>query len=177
MPKVRKTRIPGRQEQWCGFSLLEIAVVVAVIMIIVAIAVPNMMRARMKANEASAVASLRTIHAAESMYAAAYPDVGYAGNLADLGTHGGTCETIGKTNSCLIMDSLLTSGVKSGYIFELVGDGNVPDRSYTVTATPESIGSSGRCVLSVDQSGQVHVITPGGGSRFSEASPSVCNHT
>lgn len=177
MPKVRKMRTLARPRRSCGFSLLELALVVAVIMVLAAIAIPNMMHARMKANEASAVASLRTIQIAETMYNAAYPDVGYAGNLADLGTHGSTCETLTKTNSCLILDTLLTSGVKSGYTFDVVGDGNVPDRSYTVTATPESVGSSGRCVFAVDQSGQVHVVDPVGSGKASETSPTVCDHT
>jgi type II secretory pathway pseudopilin PulG len=152
------------------------ALAVAVIIVIAAIAVPSMMQARMKANEASAVASLRTIDSAETMYNTAYPAAGYSGNLADLGSRGSNCETLTKTNSCLIMDDLLISGVKSGYTFELLGDGNVPDQAYTVTATPESIGFSGRCVFTTDQSGAIRVVVAASG-RFSANPTTDCGHS
>ena len=148
---------------------------VLIILLIAAISVPNMMRARMKANEGSAVASLRTINTAEAMYTSAYPEVGYSGILADLGSHGSSCESMTRTNSCLIMDPMLTSSLKSGYTFDLAGDGKVPDRNYTITAAPVSMGSSGRCIFVTDQSGQLHVADPNTG-RFSEsgASNTIC---
>src|SRR6266403_1059757 len=67
-----------------GFSLIELLIVVAIILIIAAIAIPNLLRSRMAANEASAVGSLRTIDTAEMTFTTTYPDVGYA-NLASLG--------------------------------------------------------------------------------------------
>jgi type IV pilus assembly protein PilA len=138
-----------------GFSIVEILVVVMVILVIAAIAIPNMLQARMRANEAAAVASMNAIHTAEVVYANAYPQVGYAGNLADLGSHGSTCETTGKSNSCIIMDEALTGGFKDGYTFDLVGDGNHPDANYTLTAAPASAGSTGRCAYTADESGQI----------------------
>jgi len=176
MLEVSTKRIPSRQRRCCGFSLLELALVVAVIIVIAAIAVPSMLRARMKANEASAVASLRTIDSAETMYNTAYPAVGYSGNLADLGSRGSNCETLTKTNACLIMDDLLVSGVKSGYTFELLGDGKVPDNAYTVTATPESVGFSGRCVFVADQSSAIRVVVVSSG-RFSANTTTDCGHS
>jgi type IV pilus assembly protein PilA len=176
MPEVSKTRTLGRSKRSCGFSLLEMALAVAIVIVIAAIAVPSMMQARMKANEASAVASLRAIDSAQSMYTTAYPTVGYSGNLADLGAHGSNCETLTKTNSCLIMDDVLISGVKSGYTFELVGDGKVPDQAYTVTATPESMGSSGRCAFGSDQTGAIRVLDTAT-SRFSENNNTGCGHS
>ena len=65
-----------------GFSLIELLIVVAIILIIAAIAIPNLLRARIAANEASAVSSMRTIVSAEATYQLAYPTVGFAGTLA-----------------------------------------------------------------------------------------------
>ena len=143
-----------------GFSLVEMVVVVMVILIIAAIAIPNLVHGKMRANEAAAVASVRTIHTAEALFFNTYPEVGYSGSLASLGSNGSTCENPTSTNSCLIMDSTLTSGLKSGYVFEIVGDGNKPTAAYTVTATPEST-MSGNCTVSSDQSGEINFSTPG----------------
>ncbi len=148
---VRRTR---------GFSLVEVLVVVMVILIIAAIAIPNLVRGKMSANEAAAASSVKTIHSAEIIYISNYPDVGYSDNLASLGTHGSNCETPTSTNACIIMDDALTSGLKNGYIYELVGDGKKPTQSYTVTATPES-SATGRCGVSTNEGGALHFFTPG----------------
>ena len=68
-----------------GFSLIELLIVVAIILIIASIAIPNLLRARMSANEAGAVAAVRTINTAQISYNSAYPTVGYAATLAALG--------------------------------------------------------------------------------------------
>src|SRR5438094_8975810 len=73
------------------FSLIELLIVVAIILIIAAIAIPNLLRARIAANEASAVSSLRTINTAEVTYSTTYPTVGYAATLAALGPANATC--------------------------------------------------------------------------------------
>jgi len=161
MPCVRKQNaIRNANSKLAGFSLVEILVVVMVILIIAAIAIPNLVHGKMRANEAAAVASVKTIDTAEYMYHDLYPDVGYSSSLANLGTHGSSCEKPTSTNACLIMDEALTSGMKSGYIFEIVGDGNTPTASYSVNATPES-GVSGRCNISSNQSGEVRLSLPG----------------
>ena len=67
-----------------GFSLIELLIVVAIILIIAAIAIPNLLRSRIAANEASAVGSMRTINTAEITYASTYPSVGYSANLGNL---------------------------------------------------------------------------------------------
>src|SRR5438105_236512 len=67
-----------------GFSLIELLIVVAIILIIAAIAIPNLLRARIAANESSAVASVRTLNTAQISYNSAYPTVGYAATLAAL---------------------------------------------------------------------------------------------
>ena len=105
-----------------GFSLIELLIVVAIILIIAAIAIPNLLRARIAANESSAVASVRTINTAQLSYQSAYPTVGFSPNLATLGPGGvGTvCGTPAQANACLI-DSNLSNAViatpKSGYAF------------------------------------------------------------
>ncbi len=152
-----------------GFTVIELMIVVMVILALVAIAVPWMLQARMKANEASAIASMKAVRQAEDVYHDTYPDVGYSGNLADLGSRGSSCESTTKTNACLIMDSQLTSGIKSGYTFELLGDGNSPSKAYTLTATPISLNNTGRCYFVSDQTGAIHQQTTST-SRFSTAS-------
>jgi type IV pilus assembly protein PilA len=156
-----------RKRGHAGFSLVEAAVVVMVILIIAAIAIPNLVHGKMRANEAAAVASVKTIQTAETLYASTYPQVGYTGSLPNLGSHGSTCERPTSTSACILMDEALTSGLKSGYIFELVNDGNTPSTAYQVTATPES-GATGRCAVSSSQSGELRFSAPGaasGGSR------------
>ena len=161
MPTVRtqgSIRRAGRK--LAGFSLVEVLVVVMVILIIAAIAIPNLVHGKMRANEAAAVASMQTIHTAEVMYNNTYPEVGYSASLANLGSNGSTCEKPTSTSACLIMDEALTSGLKSGYVFELVGDGNKPTANYIVSASPES-SVSGRCTIGSNESGEVHFSVPG----------------
>jgi prepilin-type N-terminal cleavage/methylation domain-containing protein len=74
-----------------GFSLIELLIVVAIILIIAAIAIPNLLRARIAANEVSSVSSIRTINTAEITYQTSYPTVGYAATLPALGPGGATC--------------------------------------------------------------------------------------
>jgi type IV pilus assembly protein PilA len=170
MPSVRSQHaIKVARSNLAGFSLVEILVVVMVILIIAAIAIPNLVHGKMRANEAAAVASIKTIQTAEVLYFNSYPEVGYSANLANLGTNGSSCEKPTSTNACLIMDEALTSGIKNGYVFEIVGDGNKPTSAYTVTASPES-SVSGRCSVSSSESGELHFSTPdsngsGGGDR------------
>jgi type IV pilus assembly protein PilA len=105
-----------------GFSLIELLIVVAIILIIAAIAIPNLLRARIAANESSAVASIRTITTAEVTYTTAYPTVGFATTLAALGSAvGSSCATPTSAAACLV-DSVLANngtggGGKSGYNF------------------------------------------------------------
>lgn len=134
--------------------------VVMVILIIAAIAIPSLLHAKMRANEASALASVKTIQSAEVLYANTYPEVGYASSLANLGSHGSTCEHPTSTAACIIMDDSLTSGVRSGYVFDIVGDGNKPTLAYTVNASPES-AASGRCSVTADQGGSINFVAPG----------------
>lgn len=139
-----------------GFSVTELLIVIAVILVVVAIAIPRLLHARMNANAASAAASIQAIHSAEATYAMTYPQVGYAASLFNLGKNGSACETVSSTNACLIDDSLAT-GIKSGYVFDLTGDGATPDATYSVTANPISNGFSGQCSFSSDQTGSIQM--------------------
>ena len=120
-----------------GFSLIELLLVVAIILIIAAIAIPNLLQARMAANEASAVASLRTVSVAMVSYNDNYPTVGFAPTLAALG--GTDCTTPDQNGACLI-DSLLAGGSKSGYNFTSTSIvvGSDPADQFVAVATPVS---------------------------------------
>ena len=118
-----------------GFSLIELLIVVAIILIIAAIAIPNLLRARIAANESSAVSSLRTINTAEVSYTTAYPSVGYSATLGALGP-GATppCGTPTSTAACFI-DAVLAGGTKSGYSFGYAPGASTPYAQYTVGAS------------------------------------------
>ena len=101
-----------------GFSLIELLIVVAIILIIAAIAIPNLMRAKMSANDASAAASVRSVITGEVSYYANYPTIGYVA-LATLGGAASAACTPSVATACLI-DSTLAGGVKSGFNFASV---------------------------------------------------------
>ena len=125
-----------------GFSLIELLIVVAIILIIAAIAIPNLLRARIAANEASAVSSMRTINTAEITYASLYPAVGYSTNLTSLA--GTTCAAPTSTAACLIDTTLAgataSASSKSGYYFTFAFSSSL---GYTLQGTPAQPGSSG----------------------------------
>jgi type IV pilus assembly protein PilA len=123
-----------------GFSLIELLIVVAIILIIAAIAIPNLLRARIAANEASAVASIRTLNTAQISYNSAYPTVGFAASLTLLG--GTSCSPPTSAGGCLI-DSQLQTGTKSGYSFTMAGSGSAPVSGYTGIASPLSPNQTG----------------------------------
>ena len=143
-----------------GFSLIELLIVVAIIMIIAAIAIPNLLRSRMAANEASAVGSIRTINTSAVTYSSTYPAAGYPPTLVSLGPSGaGACVAVPAT-ACLI-DSVLAGGSKSGYTFVWTSDGATPSVGYSITAIPISVGTSGQRSFFSDQSGVIRYQTTG----------------
>jgi type IV pilus assembly protein PilA len=140
-----------------GFSLIELLIVVAIILIIAAIAIPNLLRSRMAANEASAVGSLRTINTAEVTYSTTYPSIGFAA-LVSLGGAAGTCATTTgatSTTACLIDNVLSTTAVKSGYTFTAAAGATVPAVTYSSLAVPSALGQSGQRAFCSDQSGVI----------------------
>ena len=123
-----------------GFSLIELLIVVAIILIIAAIAIPNLMRARIAANESAAASQLRTLNTAEVSYVTAYPSTGY-GTLANMG--GAVPCTPATNTACLIDQSLSTNynaKGKSGYNFAVA---IINAGQYVASATPITVGGTG----------------------------------
>jgi prepilin-type N-terminal cleavage/methylation domain-containing protein len=127
-----------------GFSLLELLIVVAIILVISAIAVPSYLHSKIAANESSAVYSIRTINTAQVTYATTYPTVGYASTLNAL-----AAPTSGQTSSANagVLDSILgcvnMPCEKSGYNFLLTGVSGSPVDDYTIQGTPVMVGTTG----------------------------------
>ena len=127
-----------------GFSLIELLIVVAIILVIAAIAIPSFLSSRMAANESSAVESLRTIQSSLTAYAITYSAVGYAAQLSDLGD-GGTSPCVASAVQACMIDGVLASGVKSGYVITYVQDASsTPSTGYILNSDPISRGSTGR---------------------------------
>jgi prepilin-type N-terminal cleavage/methylation domain-containing protein len=127
-----------------GFSLIELLIVVAIILIIAAIAIPNLLRARIAANESAAASGIRTINTAEVGFNSFYPTVGYAATLVNLGDPANQCPATSPTalNACLI-DNVLANGIKSGYTYAYAVTAGPPATDYQVTAKPVSPNQTG----------------------------------
>jgi len=131
-----------------GFSLIELLIVVAIILIIAAIAIPNLLRAKISANESSAVGSLRNIVTGEVSFHTSFPQLGYAATLSTMGPGAGnqSCPAAGPSaaNACLI-DAVLANGTKSGYGFEALGQNVVAGEfsAYTAAAVPVTYNGTG----------------------------------
>jgi len=158
-----------------GFSLIELLIVVAIILIIAAIAIPNLLRARMAANEASAVASVRTVNTAEITYRSTYPTVGFATALTNLGGALGVACVPSSTTACLI-DAVLSSNGnpansgKSGYKFT-TGTGTAAvgvNIGYTVLAVPITVNQTGIRAFCAEEDAVVRV-DPAGACSNTEA--------
>lgn len=164
--KASRGRSKVEQKFERGFSLIELLIVVAIILVIAGIAIPHFLRSKIAANESSAVASLRTINESEVTYAATF-GIGY-GDLASMNTPAGGCPATGGTSvaACLI-DPALGSGTKSGYNITSValnGAGTVvnPYVSFNDGALPVAVGQTGQRTFCSDESGVIRFDTAGG---------------
>jgi prepilin-type N-terminal cleavage/methylation domain-containing protein len=157
-----------------GFTLIELLIVIAIILIIAAIAIPNLNRSRMLANETAAVGALRTIYTAAVNYSAIYGN-GFPPSLQALGPPAGG----GAGSSCdsaNLIDSALASGRKSGYIFTYQGANPLPTaapscsqpgfNSFTINADPVTRGTTGQRSFFMDTSGTI---------RFNATQPASLN--
>ena len=133
-----------------GFSLIELLIVVAIILIIAAIAIPNLLRARIAANESSAASSIRTINTAEVTYQSTYPTVGFSSTLLALGGPIAASCTPAVATACLIDGVLANNGNpagsgKSGYNFTVAAgtvSGGVMS-GYQALAVPKTLNQTG----------------------------------
>jgi type IV pilus assembly protein PilA len=156
---LKETETPMRNKQK-SFSLIELLIVVAIILIIAAIAIPNLIRSKMAANEASAVATLRTINTAEVVYSSTYNNPAVFGTLPQLGsagTAGANCTPAAlqaapptSAGACLIDNALEVSNAapgKSGYLLTLA----VANGGYAGNNDPVAAGSTGTRQFFTDQ--------------------------
>jgi type IV pilus assembly protein PilA len=147
-----------------GFSLIELLVTIAIILIIVAIAIPNYLRSKIAANEADAVQNLRTTATAAALYNQFWQN-GYPPDLTVLGGTAGNPATCDQAN---VLDPLLTTAPysKSGYVLGYTGEeGTVPVGAgcgspgfvgYLITAVPQSVGVTGNRSFCTDEQGSIH---------------------
>jgi len=155
-----------------GFTLMELLIVIAIILILMLMAIPTVGSLRKKANETSAINSVQTITKAEIQYESSFPANGYACTLSSLG--GDPSAGAPSATGAQILQGDLTSGYKSGYVFS-VGNCtkvtvNGADRytGYTVTAVPETVGKTGDRGFCSDQFGTIK-YDPAGGTNCTQS--------
>ena len=134
-----------------GFTLIELLIVVTIILIIAAFTIPKITKSQIPAHEASAIASIKAINAAQMIYSSSHPDLGFTADLISLG---GTAQSGGEQT----IDTNLASGRKSGYTFTYTPGEKVNGaiRSYTITAVPDQVGTTGQRRFYADESGEIH---------------------
>ncbi len=160
--KGRRRTTPKRHK---GFSAVEVVVGIAILLVIAAIAIPNLLHSNLSENESAAVASLRSLNNACENYARLYG--GYPKSLSNLGPG-----SAASSATADLIDSVLASGTKDGYVFTYTPgasgvSGNV--LSYSITANPVRPGNTGRRAFFTDQSGVIRANTAGAADASSTA--------
>ena len=155
-----------------GFTLMELLIVIAIILILMLMAIPTVGSLRKKANETSAINSVQTITKAEIQYESSFPANGYACTLSSLG--GDPSAGAPSATGAQILQGDLTSGYKSGYVFSVSNCTKVTvngaDRftGYTVTAVPETVGKTGDRGFCMDEVGTIK-YDPAGGTNCTQS--------
>ncbi|HZC44714.1 MAG TPA: type II secretion system protein [Acidobacteriaceae bacterium] len=159
--------VRGRKQlRQSGFTLMELLIVMSVILILMAVAIPNYMNMRSQANETAAMEELRTLNSAEIQYQTDYPANGFSCNLSQLG--GDPKSGPPSAQAAQLIPSDLASGYKSGYLFAITNctKVNVNNQdvytSFEVTAVPQSVGKTGHRGFCMDQTGEVKADPAGG---------------
>ncbi len=141
-----------------GFSLIELLIVVAIILIIAAIALPNFMRSKIAANESASVQNMRNITTANVVYSSTY-GAGYASTLATLGPPSGSAEP--SSANAELIDEVLATGTKSGYTYTYTPGTPVNGviDSFQLTSSPVTPGVTGIRYFYTDDSGVIRQNT------------------
>ncbi len=155
-----------------GFTLMELLIVIAIILILMLMAVPTIGVMKKHANETSAINSVRTIVTAEIMYSSSYPANGFACSLTALG--GDPASGAPTPAAAQLIQADLASGYKSGYIFNITNCSKTAVAGtdyvigYTVTAVPEAVGKTGDRGFCSDQNGGSPKYDPEGGTNCAQ---------
>ena len=154
-----------------GFTLVELLIVMSVILILMVMAIPAMQKTIIRANETSAISSLRDLNQMEGEYASNYPQHGFSCSLTALG--GKTGSGTPTPEAAQLINEDLSSGSKSGYTFSITNCtkttiNNVDQyNSYEITAVPNSVGHTGNRGFCSDENAQIR-YDPKGGTNCTE---------
>lgn len=165
MNRVFRDRCGERRRQ-AGFTLMELLIVMSVILILMAVAIPNYMNMRSQANETAAMEELRTLNSAEIQYQTDYPGNGFACTLASLG--GDPKAGAPSPQGAQLIPADLAGGYKSGYLFNITNCTKVTINnqdvytSFEVTAVPQAVGKTGHNGFCLDMSGTILKDPTGG---------------
>jgi len=149
------------KQQQRGFSLIELLIVVAIILIIASIAIPSLINTKIVANEAAAVATLRTVHNMEAAYIASYPEVGFADSLERLGPPANGAPD--SNHAGLIDDVLANRKAKNGYNYTVTGaksESSPTINGYAANASPQS-ATTGKRSFCLNETGVVRAQAGG----------------
>ncbi len=155
-----------------GFTLMELLIVIAIILILMLMAIPTIGVMKIHANEVSAINSVQAIIKAEIQYETSYPANGFACSLSSLGGEPGSSAPT--PTSAQLIQADLASGYKSGYIFNITNCSKVTvagtDRitGFEVTAVPEAVGKTGNRGFCSDQNGGSPKYDPAGGTNCTQ---------
>jgi type IV pilus assembly protein PilA len=157
-----------------GFTLMELLIVMAIILVIAAIAIPSLIKYKMSANESAATGTLHSLAIAEASYASLFPDIGFSSDLKSLGAgnNTGTCSANGNASpdAACILDEGLAAQLSSlegqngyVYVYSPVAAAGVSRKNtgFAIIARPLSMNQTGRRMFYVDQGNTIHVAPVG----------------